>query len=144
MVRMPKCGAIGQLAAWGNQKQHQVRVLIVDDSADDAELMELALRRQGYTAICERIATGAALMAALVPARRWDVITCDSGLPGLNAQRVIALARQALPHVPVLLVSGRHPSQLARELEMADAFLSKRQLEDLPAIIRALLIRSES
>ena len=122
--------------------QHELRVLIVDDSEDDALLMERALRRGSYTVISERVATAAALMLALVPERRWDLITCDSGVLGLDASRVIALARQALPHVPVLLVSGRQPSELVLELEMANAFLSKTQLNDLPAMIRALLILS--
>jgi CheY-like chemotaxis protein len=122
--------------------QHELRVLIVDDSEDDALLMERALRRESYTVISERVATAAALMLALIPERRWDLITCDSGVPGLDASRVIALARQALPRVPVLLVSGRQPSELVLELEMANAFLSKRQLNDLPAMIRALLILS--
>ena len=50
-----------------------LRVLIVDDSAEDAELMVRALERGGRSVAHERVQTEAALASALAKPR-WDVV----------------------------------------------------------------------
>jgi hypothetical protein len=109
---------------------------MINDSADDAVQMETAFRRFGYTAVCERVSTPKRFWDALLPEREWDVITCDSGVPGLSAWLAMSLAQYALPTVPVVLVSTHRPPE--DELEMANGFLCKRDIQDLPAVLRCI------
>jgi CheY-like chemotaxis protein len=116
-----------------------LRVLIVDDSDDDAELMAHALKRGGFRTTWARVATPDRLAAALVPERHWDIIACDSALPSLAMRRIVEATRAALPRVPVLLVSGRFPNELERELALVDGYVSKDRLDDLPIAVKAVL-----
>lgn len=116
-----------------------LRVLIVDDSDDDAVLMAHALKRGGLRAIWARVATPDGLAAALVARQRWDVIACDSALPSFAMSRVIEATKAALPLVPVLLVSARYPIELERELRLVDGYVSKDHLDDLPTTVKAVL-----
>lgn len=105
--------------------------------------MGVALRKGGFAADWQRIATREQLLAALQPGKHWDVITCDSGIPSLDALGVVEAAHRRLPHVPVLLVTGREARELERELKAADGYLSKDEMQDLPALVRALRSRPD-
>jgi CheY-like chemotaxis protein len=72
--------------------QRPLRMLIVDDSADDAELMSRALRQGGFAPECVRVDTADAVASALAEERGWDVIACDYRLPRLDAASCIPLA----------------------------------------------------
>lgn len=68
-----------------------IRLLIADDSADDAESMSNALRQAGYLLKTQRIEDINALTAALSK-DAWDALVCKSGLPSLkisDAQQTI-------------------------------------------------------
>lgn len=118
-----------------------LRVLIIDDSDDDAQLIVRALRTAGIEVDSVRVDTHPALTAALSDERGWDVIVCDHLMPGLDAARVMGLARTAMATVPILLVCGHYPMELWHELGsgLATRFVCKNQLTDLPGTIRALL-----
>ena len=60
-----------------------IRLLIADDSADDAESMSNALRQAGYLLKTQRIEDINALTAALHK-DAWDALVCKSGLPNLK------------------------------------------------------------
>ena len=82
-----------------------IRVLLVEDSEDDAALILRALRRGGYAPIHQRVDTRAAMEAALA-SQSWDIVTCDYHMPGfslLGAWQVLHQSRQDLPFV---IVSG--------------------------------------
>ena len=121
--------------------QRPLRMLIVDDSADDAELMSRALRQGGFAPECVRVDTADAVASALAEERGWDVIACDYRLPRLDAARVLHTARAALPVVPILLVCGRYPPDLWHEIGsgLISQFVSKDRLAELPEVITALL-----
>jgi CheY-like chemotaxis protein len=51
-------------------------VLIVKDSADDAELLMRELQRGGYGPVFERVETTAAMQAALAQ-QTWDLVVSD-------------------------------------------------------------------
>ena len=121
--------------------QSPLRVLIVDDSADDAELMARALQVGGFDPQCLRVHTAEALSAALTQARWWDLITCDVSMPDVQVADVLASVHAAIPTVPVVVVTGRYPSEVRRELgeQTANGFVSKQCLDDLPHTVRAVL-----
>jgi PleD family two-component response regulator len=62
----------------------RLRVLIVDDSEDDTELLVHGLTQGGFEPEFERVETPAAMAAALSN-RTWDVIISDYSLPHFNA-----------------------------------------------------------
>jgi CheY-like chemotaxis protein len=113
-----------------------LRVLIVDDCADDAELVELEFVTQGVAVECRCVDTRARLAAALeafVP----DVVLSDLNLPGFSGHDAIADVRQRFPHVPIVLLSGALVEGEA--VPAASAALVKDHLSELPALVRRLL-----
>jgi PAS domain-containing protein len=61
-----------------------LRVLMVEDSKDDATLLLRALRRGGYEVVYEVVDTPAAMRAAL-ERQDWDAITSDHAMPHFSA-----------------------------------------------------------
>ena len=61
-----------------------LRVLIVEDSADDSELVLRQLRQGGYDPTSERVQTAEAMNAALRRAA-WDLVVCDYSMPRVDA-----------------------------------------------------------
>ncbi|MEI6186438.1 MAG: response regulator, partial [Dehalococcoidia bacterium] len=58
----------------------KLRVLIVEDSEDDAELILRELRSGGYEPLSERVDTHKAMAGALKK-KTWDVIITDYSMP---------------------------------------------------------------
>ncbi len=88
------------------------RVLIIEDDADAAGVLEAYLRRENYD-----VAVTVDGLAGLDMAQRWkpDLILLDVMLPGLNGTEVLASLRRK-SDVPVIMVTamGDMPIVLAR------------------------------
>ena len=82
-----------------------LRILLVEDSAEDAELLQRALRREGLAAVYQRVDDPADLKAAL-DAGAWDVILSDYRLPGFTGLEVVAQVQARGYDGPLILVSG--------------------------------------
>src|SRR5665648_581618 len=67
-----------------------LRILFVEDSADDAELMLRRLREAGIEPHWDRVQTEAALREALV-GERWDLALVDYNLPGFGGPQALAV-----------------------------------------------------
>jgi DNA-binding NtrC family response regulator len=119
---------------------HPLRLLIVENSEDDVDLLLRALRRGGYEVACEVVETPAAMRAAL-ERQEWDVITSDHAMPHFSAPAALALAKALRPDVPFIIVSGEPDLNLAVSLMEGGAqdYIQKRDLACLvPAIAREL------
>ena len=117
-----------------------LRVLIVDDSEDDASLLQHTLKRGGYDIACSVVDTPSAMRAAL-ESQNWDVITSDHSMPQFNAPGALALAKELRPEVPFIIVSGEIDINLAVSLMKGGAqdYIQKREIARLvPAIEREL------
>lgn len=115
-------------------------VLLVEDSADDAELLEYLLRSAGFQFTLERVDSAAALKAAL--ARRLPtLVLCDFNLPGYDAGDAIDLILGTSPSTPVLMLShGMRPPDLVGLLARgARAGLHKDQQAQILAAVRPYL-----
>ena len=117
-----------------------LRILLVEDSDDDADLLLRELQRGGYIPEWERVDTTDTLNAALTR-QEWDVITCDYVMPRLSAQAALDIIRQHTVDAPVIIVSGEVGEEVAVAAMKAGAvdFVSKHKLTRLlPAIAREL------
>ena len=92
-----------------------LRVLIVEDSTADVDLLRRTLRRGGYEVTSAVVETPEAMRAAL-EGQDWDVITSDHAMPQFSAPAALALAKELRPDVPFLIVSGEIDLNLAVSL----------------------------
>ncbi len=117
-----------------------VRVLIIDDSDDDALLIVTHLRRGGIELTYERAETKETIAAALA-ARPPDIVICDYNLPGLSAQDALGLLHASGLDASFILVSGAVGEETAAAIMKAGAhdFVLKDRLSRLvPAVEREL------
>ncbi len=117
-----------------------LRVLLIEDSEDDALLILHELRRHGYQPEWQRVDTAADLRAAL-DKLGWDVITCDYVMPGFGALEALSMVREQAGDVPIIIVSGEVGEEVATIAltNGAHDFVSKHNLTRLvPAIGREL------
>src|SRR2546427_3569125 len=114
-----------------------LRMLMVEDSEDDAELLAHELRRAGFALEFERVDNAATLEAAL-DRSTWDVIIGDNSMPGFSGTEALALLRARGLDIPFIFVSGTMGEDLAaRALEAgAGDALTKGNLQRLIPVIR--------
>src|SRR3989440_6142438 len=117
-----------------------LRVLMVEDSEDDALLVLRELRAAGYDLTHERVDTAAALEAAL-DRHPWDLVIGDYSMPHFSGTAALAMLRERGLDVPYICVSGTITEELAVAAMKAGAhdYVTKGQLKRLlPAIEREL------
>jgi PAS domain S-box-containing protein len=122
-----------------------LHVLMVEDSAADAELIVRAMRELGVP-IEHRRVTGASAMRACLAERVPDIVLSDFSMPGFSGQEALRIAQAEVPDVPFLFVSGTIGEELAIEAlrEGADDYVLKDNLRRLPsAMDRAIRAASE-
>lgn len=118
----------------------RLRLLLVEDSADDALLLTRRFACGGYEVECRRVEDGAGLAAALAE-ETWDLVLSDHQLPGFDALAALALVRKTCGDLPFIIVSGHIDEDLAVTAMRGGAndYLSKDHLERLlPACEREL------
>ena len=116
-----------------------LRVLCVDDSADDADLNIMALRRHGFAPESARVDTREAAGTALE--RPWDLILCDYSMPQFSANGMLELLRERQTEAPCIIVSGAIGDEAAAEAIRLGAsdYVLKDNLKRLgPSVDRAL------
>src|SRR5688572_21274974 len=84
-----------------------LRLLLAEDSEDDAALLVRELERGGFQLDVHRAGSEAAFRAALEQgAGRWDAIITDYHLQGTDAPRLLGILRTYAFGGPVIAVSG--------------------------------------
>ena len=117
-----------------------LRVLIAEDSEDDARLLLRELERAGFDPASERVDSAAAMQAAL-DRHPWDLVIGDYSMPEFSGPAALALLRARDLDTPFIFVSGTIGEDVAVEAMKAGAqdFLTKGNLRRLiPAIEREL------
>ena len=117
-----------------------LRVLLVEDSPEDAELLLHELRRGGYEVRHARVETPEGLRAALADGP-WDLVIADYHMPAFSGPRAFVLTRQERPDVPFILVSGVIGEEEAARAARGgiDDYLMKDNLTRLPSAVDRVL-----
>jgi signal transduction histidine kinase/FixJ family two-component response regulator len=117
-----------------------LQVLIVEDSENDAELLDLELQRAGYDTAFRRVETTTGMEAALDD-QRWDVVVADYVLPHFSGIDALSLVKQRGIDLPFIIVSGHITEDTAVAAMKAGAhdYVMKDNLTRLgPAVDREL------
>ncbi len=120
-----------------------IRILIVEDSDDDADLLLRDLRRADYDVTFERVQTEDEMRRALP--KDWDLIISDYSLPQFDARDALRVVAESTLDIPLIIVSGTIGEETAVEaLHMgARDFLVKGRPSRLrPSVERELRERA--
>jgi len=120
----------------------KLRLLLLEDSADDADLLAIELAGAGIDVELRCVATRGAYVEALSAFSPHAVVS-DYDLPGFSGGEALALARAHAPGLPFLVLSGfvaedRPADDHARG---ADAWVCKDRMHEVPGVLRRLLAR---
>jgi sigma-B regulation protein RsbU (phosphoserine phosphatase) len=117
-----------------------LRMLIVEDSEDDALLLVIELRRGGYSPIFQRVETVEAMRKALEE-KSWDLVISDYVLPSFSGLEALQMVRRSGLDLPFIIVSGKIGEFTAVNAmkEGANDYLIKGNISRLvPAIEREM------
>ncbi|MEE9168096.1 MAG: adenylate/guanylate cyclase domain-containing protein [Candidatus Neomarinimicrobiota bacterium] len=117
-----------------------LRVLLIEDSEDDAQLLLRELRRGGYEPTYERIETPEAMKAALDD-RTWDIIISDYVMPHFSGPAALGLLKESGLDLPIIIVSGKIGEEAAVAMMKAgahDYIMKDNPARLVPAIEREL------
>jgi len=119
-----------------------LRVLVVDDEPNIAELLSMALRYEGWDVA--QAGTGTAAVA-VAKRERPDAVVLDIMLPDFDGLEVMRRLRTSMPDVPVLFLTARDAveDRVAGLTAGGDDYVTKPfSLEEVVARLRALLRRA--
>src|SRR5215475_2754101 len=117
-----------------------LRVLVVEDSENDALLLELELQRAGYATTCHRVDNVETMTQALAT-QPWDLVVADYVMPRFNGLEALALVKSRGLDLPFIVVSGHITDNTAVAAMKAGAhdYVMKDNLTRLgPAVRREL------
>src|SRR5450631_2259343 len=90
-----------------------LKLLIVEDSADDTDLLLEELRRAGFAPDWKRVETGPDFLAEIT--KLPDMILSDYSLPQFSGLQAAKLLRESGLDIPFILVSGTVGEEMAVE-----------------------------
>ena len=117
-----------------------LRVLVVEDSARDAELVVREIRRSYPNVSWQRVESSVEMREALAGGK-WDIVVSDFSLPQFDGLAALNLLRENHPDTPFVIVSGEIGEETAIAAMRAGAqdFVMKDKLARLrPAIDREM------
>jgi two-component sensor histidine kinase/CheY-like chemotaxis protein len=118
----------------------ELKILILEDVAFDAELIEYELRRERVKFLSKRVETKENFIKELKELKP-DLILADHSLPKFDGLSALKIANEKCPYIPFLFVSGKIGEEFAVNAlkEGATDYIFKNNLSKLvPAIQRAL------
>jgi two-component system, OmpR family, phosphate regulon sensor histidine kinase PhoR len=118
----------------------ELRILLIEDSEDDALLVLRHLRRGGHHPVLKRVDSAEQFASALAE-QQWDVVVSDYRLPGFGGLQALSQMKAMGVDLPFILISGAIGEEVAVEAMKAGAhdFVMKGNLARLiPAIEREM------
>ena len=92
-------------SADSNRSTHPMKVLVVDDNADNREVLTRMLELGGYEAICAANGQEALAVASKTPP---ELVLMDLAMPGMDGWAATEhfKANPELRHIPIIVVTG--------------------------------------
>jgi len=118
----------------------RIRILVVEDSPEDFDLLVATLGHQGLNVDCVRVEDAESMTAALAEPG-WDAVISDHHLPRFSSTEALQTMLDAGLHLPFLIVSGAigEDAAVAAMRAGADDYLIKGRLARLgPALTNAM------
>lgn len=121
-----------------------LKVLLIEDSELDAELLVAHLQAGGYEPVFERVDNARDLTEAM-RRQRWELVLSDHNMPGFDSTDALRIVRGVSPDVPFLIVSGSIGEDLAVASMRAGAqdYIMKGNLARLVAAVDRELKEAE-
>jgi PAS domain S-box-containing protein len=126
--------------------QNELRILLLEDSPDDAELTEHELRKARMNFTLKRVESRESFGYALddfLP----DIVLSDFNLPSFSGLAALNMLLRSYPETPLIIVTGALSDREAVELLQAgakDYVLKDRLARLVPAIKHALLVAQKT
>ncbi|WP_291995497.1 EAL domain-containing protein [Candidatus Accumulibacter sp. ACC003] len=117
-----------------------IKILLVEDSEDDARLTLRALRQGGFEPLSRRVQSAVEVHDALAQ-EPWDAVIADFKMPSFTGLEALTIVRASGLDIPFILVSGKIGEETAVAAMKAGAndYLMKENLARLaPALLREL------
>lgn len=114
-----------------------IKILLVDDDDSVREALSEILARKGWQVTDFNNAEDA--ISALKANQDYDVVLADINMPGMTGMDLLTKAKEAAPHIPVIMITGYPSIDLAVEAlkDGAADFLPKPFMpEELEVIVR--------
>lgn len=120
-----------------------LNLLLIEDSARDAALLALYLRRAGFEASITRVDNRLDLKLKLTSGG-WDVVVSDFHLPGFDAFAAMSVVRESAPQLPFIVLSGELAPRIIETITAnGSEFVPKYEMRNIvPIIERAIEGRS--
>ncbi len=125
-------------------ERRRLRVLLIEDSSDDATLLVLNLKRAGYDPVFEIVDNLPALEKALaIPT--WDVVICDYVVPHLSIWNALKIFREKKLDIPFIVVSGALGAYVAAQAIKAGAsdFIAKDDVQKVMLAVEGAWVQAE-
>ena len=114
-----------------------LNVLLVEDNADDALLLERHLLRNGFAPEITRVETAEEMLAALDRPEMPEVVLADYNLPHFSGPAALQLLKRSGQDIPFIMLSGAISEATAVESMRAGAqdYVTKQNLARLVAAV---------
>lgn len=122
------------------RNMEKLRILILEDNPNDAELIQHELRRGGLSFAAEKVETRKDFQKALEEFKP-DIILADYTLPQFDGLSALAISQERSPDMPVVFVTGTMGEEVAvnaLKKGATDYVLKERLSRLVPAVTRAL------
>jgi signal transduction histidine kinase len=119
------------------ESNRRLKILLLEDSEDDALLIERALHKDQLHCQVKCVETKSQFANA-VREFKPDVVLSDHGLPEFNSMEALSISLREVPKAPFILVTGTVSDEFAVSCLRAgaDDYLLKSNLARLPSAIR--------
>ena len=120
--------------------ENVLNVLIVEDVATDAELIERELKKAGFRPATRIVETREVYIQAIAEFEP-DIIFSDYNLPSFNGMQALLIRQEKLPNIPFILVTGANNEEIAVDCMRAgaDDYILKENLTRLGQACKAAI-----
>jgi PAS domain S-box-containing protein len=118
----------------------ETRILLIEDSENDAMLLEWELKRGGLTTLVQRVDTLGALKREIAKGS-YDLVISDYVLPSFTGMHAMQLVRACDENLPFILMSGKIGEETAVEAIRSGAndYIMKDNMARLPTAVKRAL-----